>query len=279
MAEFEATEQEITNTQNPEDNGVVIVDPSNINNKASINSDGQLLVRATGSENQPIQQTSTNYNLKTELAVGGSLIDPRLIRSLTTGDSVNLGGWFGSSSPTLGQKISAQSIPVVLPSDASSPDAGIQQLVDTNQMYCIAVDLNMASSSTDNPLILLRNPLGSGKKIYIFKIQAGTTVTNVSVEFKVFGNPTVTSNGTSITAVSRNIGGGAPTATALVTSIPTISANGSGMSNLSQGQNSTPLFFGEDFSMEIQPGSSLLFTGSPSSNNRNAAITFIWLEK
>jgi uncharacterized membrane protein len=42
-----------------------------------------------GSQGQQIRQTATNFNLQAELAVGGTLIDPRSIRALTNADVVS----------------------------------------------------------------------------------------------------------------------------------------------------------------------------------------------
>jgi hypothetical protein len=50
----------------------------------------RLLGKVYGSQGQPLTQTATNYNLRTELAVGGTLIDPRNIRALTSSDVVDI---------------------------------------------------------------------------------------------------------------------------------------------------------------------------------------------
>lgn len=42
-----------------------------------------------GSQAQQLKQTATNFNLQSELAVGGTLIDPRAIRALTSADVVS----------------------------------------------------------------------------------------------------------------------------------------------------------------------------------------------
>ena len=44
-----------------------------------------------GSQAQQLKQTATNFNLQSELAVGGTLIDPRSIRALTVADVVGIG--------------------------------------------------------------------------------------------------------------------------------------------------------------------------------------------
>lgn len=57
---------------------------------------GRLLGVTYGSQGQQLQQTATNFNLRTEAAVGGTLIDPRAIRALTTSDAITAsqgGSW------------------------------------------------------------------------------------------------------------------------------------------------------------------------------------------
>lgn len=51
----------------------------------------RLLGVVYGSQGQQLKQTATNFNLQSELAVAGVLIDPRSIRALTVADIVGLG--------------------------------------------------------------------------------------------------------------------------------------------------------------------------------------------
>ena len=150
--------------------------------------------------------------------------------------------------------------------------------IKENRGYSVFLDVSAATSGTDNPLILLRNPNGSGKVIYVGFISGNTTVTNVSAEFKVFANPTVTVNGTAQTAISRNVGNSAPVASGLVTTLPTVTSNGSTICGSVTGQNSADVTIIDDFSVAIQPNNSILITASPSSNNRNMGIELMWVE-
>lgn len=149
---------------------------------------------------------------------------------------------------------------------------------DDNKLYSIQVDVEMATSNTDNPLVLFKNPTGSGKQIFIEVITAGNTVTNVAAEFKLFHTPTVTANGTSKTPVARNINNSQPASVALVYTLPTVSSNGTSMDSAVSGQNSNSIEVTNSFSVCLQPDSMVLFTGDPSSNGRNASIKIIWAE-
>lgn len=151
-------------------------------------------------------------------------------------------------------------------------------LAQANKLYSVGLDVVAATAGSDNALIYLRNPNGSGKVISVIHLYAGSTVTNVAVEFKLTADPTVSVNGTAQTAVSRNVGGGAPTASALITTLPTVSAVGAVLSTAEYGQNSTSFDMNENYSILVQPGHALLVTGNPSSNNRNCTLTLVWSE-
>ncbi len=147
----------------------------------------------------------------------------------------------------------------------------------SNDMFSVGLAINMATASTDNPLILLRNPSGSGKRIMIWQLFVGVNVTNVSALFKVFANPTVTANGTSQTVYSRKIGQ-ALTPVGLVNTLSTVSSAGSQLQAFSLGQNTNAEPMVSEFSIMLEPNNSMLITGSPSSNNREAAVTVTWTE-
>jgi hypothetical protein len=182
------------------------------------------------------------------------------------------GTTIGNVSDSLKVSVSNSAVINVVSQDSA------QYYCENNSLYSIGLDLNMAAAGTDNPLVLMRNPTGSGKKIAVWRVQCGSTVTNVGVEFKIFSSPTVTANGSSVTVYPRNVNNAQAAAVALITSLPTISASGNPLSFLSVGQNSNSIIFADDFSLYLQPNSSILITGSPSSNNRNASLTIVWAE-
>lgn len=153
-----------------------------------------------------------------------------------------------------------------------------QNYLSSNQMYGIAVDVNAASGSTNNNVVLFRNPVGSGKNVYIYRIFAGCTVTNVGVEFKVFSSPTVTANGSAVTIGSRFVNNGAPASSMLVNTLPTISAQGTAVAVAMFGHNTDSVILSEGFSFGVAPGGTILITANPSSNNRNVAIEISWAE-
>lgn len=166
------------------------------------------------------------------------------------------------------------------PADPSiAPTASsISDYVKALKVYTTVVSVNMASSGTDNPLLLLRNPSGSGKTMYLYKTSFGVAVANVFATFKLFSNPTITTNGSAVTPVSNSVGGGAPASTMLTNSLPTISSTGRAVGTYVIGQNVSSLASVEDFSVHVQPNNSVLITGNPGSNNRQAEVTIVWAE-
>lgn len=190
--------------------------------------------------------------------------------------------WIGDTtgkSILIGPAVQIDSLPVTMATDQPAITVSVSQsdTLNNNQLYSAATEVQMTSAGVDNTLLLLRNPAGSGKTLYVFKIYAGTSVTNVAAVFKLFANPTVNSNGTALTVANRNIGG-TGASVGLVNSLPTVSSTGTKMSSLALGQNNSSIIFAEDFSVALKPGNSLLVTGDPSSNNRQSILTIAWRE-
>lgn len=157
-------------------------------------------------------------------------------------------------------------------------DYGVHDIVAANQMYSTSVEVNLATAAADNPAVLFKNPNGSGKTIYIWRIFCGVTIQNVSAEFRVWLSPTITANGTGLTLASRNVGGGAPASAANAYSLPSVSSNGTLAEGMYQGQNSNSIVLTMDSSLALAANTSMLITGNPLSNNRSAIITIIWYE-
>lgn len=148
----------------------------------------------------------------------------------------------------------------------------------SNKTYANAFELNAATSGTDNTAILVRNPNGSGKIAYFYVISAGVQINNVFMTYKVFANPTITTNGTAQTPVSLNIGGGAGAASILINTLPTVSANGSAIVAKLMSQNGAAVEMTSDGIIALNPNNSMLITAHPQSNNRVSAYTIQWAE-
>jgi hypothetical protein len=71
------------------------------------------------------------------------------------------------------------------------------------RLYATSAVINAASSGVDNPLMLFRNPLDSGKNYFVYKIVVGISVANVAGVFKLFGQPTLNNTVTNITNITQ----------------------------------------------------------------------------
>lgn len=152
------------------------------------------------------------------------------------------------------------------------------QWMDLNYIYSAASSASAASSGADNPIMYFRNPNASGVKMIILNFFANTAVTNVVMEYKVYANPTVSANGTTVDIFSRNIGNSAPAAQGLVTTLPTVTSVGSRLAWTSNGQNSNAESVVSEAFLTVQPNNNFLFVADPSSNGRAVNFTIVWAE-
>ena len=73
------------------DTDIKATQPRDVTDRAA-----RLLGIVYGSQNQQLKQTPTNFNLQSEIAVGGTLIDPRSIRALTSSDVITVNAGSGT---------------------------------------------------------------------------------------------------------------------------------------------------------------------------------------
>lgn len=152
---------------------------------------------------------------------------------------------------------------------------------EKKRLYSQILTINMATA-TENRIILFRNPSGSGKVIYLQRLQVLLTNTNNSSGvIRGYVAPTVTTNGTPLTPVNTNVGGGGASSIADVFSTPVVSAVGTlaFATRVQGGDGAQPTDFDFDGSTAINPGVDVLITGTPDGNNRELIITIMWLEK
>lgn len=134
------------------------------------------------------------------------------------------------------------------------------------------------TGTTETPLALFRNPNGSGKIVRFQKIYFGPTLGNNYCEYKLYINPTITANGTTVTPVGGRQTGQAA-AIALVTHTPTISANGSLFKSIvASGLSGQTVPLDLDFNLFLDPNNSLLVTRTLSSNATIGGTNFEWAE-
>lgn len=167
-------------------------------------------------------------------------------------------------------------IEVVISGDTTSVPTGIANYVDDEKVFSWAGTINMDQSKQDNPLFLLENPIGSGKKFVLENVYGGVAISNNWTLIKMFANPTVTANGTALTAINNKIGG-TVTSVANIYSLPTTSSNGVELRSKFNGENNNSIRF-VDQEIIILEGQTFLISGEPKSNDRDLSLTVTWIE-
>lgn len=189
----------------------------------------------------------------------------------------------GSLSPrALGQQVMSKSLPVVLPSDQIL-NAVVANSPTNTANYSIAKQ-GTSVNTTEVPFVLIKNPSGSGKSIYIASIflQSDPSEAGNWSIYQIYANPTVTANGTAITPQNNTIGAGnASIATPFYSS--TVSANGALLGIVqSGGNNNGPTFTGSVILPEqpivIPPNNSMLVTAKAKGNGTLCNFWFQWWE-
>lgn len=146
-----------------------------------------------------------------------------------------------------------------------------------DKLYGVTVEPNIAASSATASL-LLRNPGGSGKTLYLQKmIYFPVSTTAVRAIARMYKGPTVTTAGTSATVWAARFGGSPAASVATAFTLPTISANGTivfagACSEVSQ---IAECF---DYRHAIVAGQDLLIVAKHDATNKPSAITLTWAE-
>jgi hypothetical protein len=151
--------------------------------------------------------------------------------------------------------------------------------VANERVFGVSVDFNLPSNGNETAAVLLRNPLGSGKHIYVTDGVFHSNVNAQAARVRMSYAPTVTATGTPATVVSPHVGGSAVTAMQVFVG-PTVSSFGTVLRNVNTGFGGQSASVQVDFRMAtiVNPGKDLLISGVPTANNVVVTINFFWLE-
>lgn len=158
----------------------------------------------------------------------------------------------------------------------------VARLSELGFAFQCSVEPNMAVGGAENPALLLRNPGGSGRRLYLNKIQFVffSSATAGGILIRCYTGPTVTTAGTAATIVSKyfRTSPTAPVATAFTAS--TISVTGTRFDSMRVGGTNVPVDSVREYDLSVilDPGQDILITGNPSANNRVLAIVADWVE-
>jgi len=150
----------------------------------------------------------------------------------------------------------------------------IDKLTMAGSSFGVAEDFASISGTSEFPLLLLKNPSGSGRSLLLthFNFAVDSSVTRSC--FRVYGAPTITSDGTSVTIRSNLIGGSGSVAQAYKN--PTISANGGLLSTILLPTNH--LSNGQNRIISVPAGQNFLITVKNDITNVSVFSHLYWVE-
>lgn len=181
----------------------------------------------------------------------------------------------GSGVPK-GQATKANSIPVTLASDQEVLTVTISN--DEQVRFSVVVsNFNLTLSGVEQPILLIKNPSGSGKNLRVQLLGMNNRTKTQSALFFAYANPTVVANGTGLTARYLKVGD-STTSVMNLYSGPTVSANGTVLHSYGTGANQNDLTRLVDATDSLLENNMYLITGIGSNNNTNIDLSFEWTE-
>ncbi len=217
------------------------------------------------------------FNQKSSSHRIGELIsgedDSELVKSVLSAKDINSGLWENIESEDGRLLVDATIVP-----SATSPVTTIHEAVVKDDAFLVKLlSFNLGAAGVELPIMLIRNPGGSGSTLYIHTLGTNNEVKSQTAKINIYKLPTVTATGTPETVENQLVG----SATASVMSAfssPTISANGSLLYSFATGANQNDLRRNFEFGAALPPGFDYLITGTGSNNNTLVDISFEWAE-
>ncbi len=152
---------------------------------------------------------------------------------------------------------------------------------EVNLGYCFMASTNDISSGavggTETAQVLISNPSLSGKVMRIFGLTLGTNVSTNNNIFRIYKDPTVTSNGTELTYVNMNLSGTQPTCK--LYKVPTVSGSGIFFMNIIAGATTmVPINFFEK-PLILSAGKKILIGVRPNTTGVTYSCNVFWTER
>lgn len=103
----------------------------------------------------------------------------------------------------------------------------VSNYVINSMSFVSSTGFESISGTSETPILLLKNPSSSGKRVLISHIQVWTDSSVAKSCFSFYSNPTISSDGTSVSSVNTFIKSSPLASVCSVYKLPTISSNGS----------------------------------------------------
>jgi hypothetical protein len=212
--------------------GAAFYDARDISDRAA-----RLLGIVYGSQSQQLKQTATNFNLQAELAVGGTLIDPRSIRALTSADVVSAvqsgtwtvqqgtPPWAENLTQIAGTALAAKTVPANADGQVAIPVYVNAQQYATYDVAARNIATGALTANTAKAVLSLEHGATSTKTVRIRRIvihAIQTTALSGLFDVQITRGTAASSAGTAVTPVARRQSD--PAAEVVVKSLPTITA-------------------------------------------------------
>lgn len=208
--------------------------------------------------------------------------------------NVNSSAVFQSSQPTL---TSGSTAPFLLDQrgnlkvllSSGTDNVGIlngRLLVDgrasaSDNFYSVdAGTVNAATANADNGIILIVNPTGSGKTLYVQNRSLGAFDSAAhALIFRAYLGTIVTSSGTTLGIVKLPSTSAASVASAFFSPTFTIPNRGNLVDSFATASPGPPMYIPDGGSIRIAPGQNLMLTSYPDNANRVVDFSIKWTEQ
>lgn len=158
-------------------------------------------------------------------------------------------------------------------------DTGIRGATYYGRSFGTTVSVNMPTAAADTPILLFKNPTGSGKRAFIWRLRCGVEGTTKNSHYHKWANSIIAANGTEATPCNCNSSYSATTPACKVYSGPTVTNSGTQCDTLVIGADTNSALMLYDFECILEPNSHFLITGTPNQNNTVAALGIKWVEE
>lgn len=178
--------------------------------------------------------------------------------------------------------------PVTIVNDSSGNQAAVnsdgstvartnaQQLAVENKLFSTNWEVS-SIGTTEIPVVLFRNPSGSGKTVKFDRLTMSNFATvNSFIRIRAYGAPTVTSDGTGLTEICTHVGQAGPSSVTF--SSPTVSANGTRFAQWEIPAFQNALIIPLDLLFILDANAEILLTAQADGTNRVFAGSLIWAE-
>jgi len=153
----------------------------------------------------------------------------------------------------------------------------IADLVAQEKAYVASTELGSISGVSEHDYIYIKNPSTSNTRLLITHVTLGTDSNSTRSVFKIYANPTVSADGSSLVANNTYIKSAPRSAQALVFKDPTVTSRGTYQNTTIVPADSGSRGLNRWY--WIDPDNSMLVTVKNSVSNASSFIEVIWVEE